>query len=193
MVVRRDREATRARLLQAARLRFAEHGYAGTSVRQVAADAGVDAALVFRYFGSKDGLFVAATAQEDPETLLGLPPSEFTERLLTLFAFPPQGTRPVAALLRSGGRAAGEARLQAAVCGPFLDELSGALEGEDAELRAELLVAWVVGVAVMRGIVPGTILARTDQESVARHSAAVVRALVDAPTGDGDRGPWLRR
>lgn len=86
----------------------------------------------------------------------------------------------MAALLRSGGRAAGEARLQAAVCGPFLGELSGALEGEDTELRAELLVAWVLGVAVMRGIVPGTLLSRTDQESVAAYSGAVVAALVDA-------------
>jgi len=184
MVVRRDREATRARLLGAARHRFAEHGYAGTSVRAVAADAGVDAALVFRYFGSKDGLFVAATADEDPERLLGLPPEEFADRLLTMFAFPPDGTRPVAALLRSGGRAAGEARLQAAVCGPFLGELAGALDGEDPELRAELLVAWVLGVAVMRGVVPGTLLGRVDQDALDRYSRAVVRSVV-APPDDG--------
>ncbi len=181
MVVRRDREATRARLLGAARRRFAEHGYAGTSVRAVAGDAGVDAALVFRYFGSKDGLFVAATADEDPEDLLGLPPAEFADRLLSLFAFPPDGTRPVAALLRSGGRAVGQARLQAAVCGPYLDGLAEGLDGEDAELRAELLVAWVLGVAVMRGVVPGTRLGQADQEAVARYSAAVVSGLVEGP------------
>lgn len=183
MVVRRDKEATRARLLAAARSRFAEHGYAGTSVRAVAGDAGVDAALVFRYFGSKDGLFVAATADEDPERLLGLAPEEFAERLLSMFAFPPDGTRPVAALLRAGGKAAGEARLQSAVCGPYLDEVAGALQGEDAELRAELLVAWVLGVAVMRGVVPGTLLGRVGQEAVAERSAAVVRAIV--ATRDG--------
>ncbi|MEL7976529.1 TetR family transcriptional regulator [Isoptericola sp. F-RaC21] len=188
MVVRRDKEATRARLLDAARRRFAEHGYAGTSVRAVAGDAGVDAALVFRYFGSKDGLFVAATADEDPERLRGLPPEEFAERLLSMFAYPPEGARPVAALLRSGGRAAGEARLQAAVCGPYLDDVAGTLDGEDPELRAELLVAWVLGVAVMRGLVPGTLLGRTDPDALARYSRAVVRALVDEPEGDARRG-----
>ncbi|MEN5073760.1 TetR family transcriptional regulator [Isoptericola cucumis] len=182
MVVRRDREATRARLLEAARRRFAAHGYAGTSVRAVAGDAGVDAALVFRYFGSKDGLFVAATADEDPETLLGLPPDEFVDRLMALLAFPPDGASPVAALLRSGSRAVGEARLQAAVCGPYRDTLADALDGEDSELRAELLVAWVLGVAVVRGVVPGTLLGRVDQDTVAGHSAAVVSALVEGPS-----------
>ncbi|HEX6148799.1 TetR family transcriptional regulator [Nocardioides sp.] len=51
---------TRAAILTAARSRFADHGFAGTTIRAVAADAGVDAALVHHYFGSKDELFLAA-------------------------------------------------------------------------------------------------------------------------------------
>ena len=51
---------TRAAILAAARSRFAEHGYAGTTIRAVATDAGVDAALVHHYFGTKDELFLAA-------------------------------------------------------------------------------------------------------------------------------------
>ena len=51
---------TRAAILAAARERFAAQGYAGTSVRAVAASAGVDAALVHHYFGTKDDLFLAA-------------------------------------------------------------------------------------------------------------------------------------
>jgi AcrR family transcriptional regulator len=51
---------SRERILLAARARFASHGYDRTRVRDVAADAGVDAALVHYFFKTKDGLFVAA-------------------------------------------------------------------------------------------------------------------------------------
>src|SRR5688572_9382073 len=51
---------TRDTILAAARERFAAHGYDRTRIRDVAADAGVDAALVHYFFKSKDGLFAAA-------------------------------------------------------------------------------------------------------------------------------------
>ena len=47
------------RILRAAQARFAEHGYARTSLRSIARDADVDHALVSYYFGSKEGLFKA--------------------------------------------------------------------------------------------------------------------------------------
>jgi AcrR family transcriptional regulator len=81
---------TRAVILSAARARFAEHGYARTSVRSVAADAGVDAALVHHYFGTKHDLFVAALELPiDPTAVIG-PAVEggldgAAERLLTTF------------------------------------------------------------------------------------------------------------
>ena len=50
----------RERILDAARHRFAEHGLDGTSMRDVAADAGVDPALIHHYFGTKQRLFIAA-------------------------------------------------------------------------------------------------------------------------------------
>src|SRR3954468_16955229 len=51
---------TKAAILAAARTRFAAEGYRSASIRAVARDVGVDAALVVRYFGSKPGLFAAA-------------------------------------------------------------------------------------------------------------------------------------
>ncbi len=54
---RRDAVETRRLLLQAARHRFAVQGYAATTVREIADDAGVNAALISRYFESKEGLF----------------------------------------------------------------------------------------------------------------------------------------
>ncbi len=52
----------RARILAAARRRFAEHGLHATPLRVVAADAGVDVALISHYYGSKFGLFAASMA-----------------------------------------------------------------------------------------------------------------------------------
>ena len=51
---------TRAEVLTAARTAFAEKGFRRTTIRAVAASAGVDPALVHHYFGTKGGLFVAA-------------------------------------------------------------------------------------------------------------------------------------
>jgi AcrR family transcriptional regulator len=51
---------TRAAILGAARKRFGDHGYAGATIRAIAADAGVDPALVHHFFGTKERLFAAA-------------------------------------------------------------------------------------------------------------------------------------
>lgn len=53
-------DRTKAQILEAARGLFAEHGYDGTSIRDVAAQASIDPAMVIRYFRSKDELFARA-------------------------------------------------------------------------------------------------------------------------------------
>ena len=67
----RDADNTRQLLLRAARHRFARDGYAATKVRDIAADAGVNMALINRYFASKEGLFEACLDRVDKE--LGAP------------------------------------------------------------------------------------------------------------------------
>jgi AcrR family transcriptional regulator len=58
---RDERGVLAARIVAAARDEFAEHGWAGTTIRAVARSADVDPALVYHYFGSKEGLLDAAT------------------------------------------------------------------------------------------------------------------------------------
>ena len=58
---RDERGVLAARILATARDEFAEHGWAGTTIRAVARTADVDPALVYHYFGSKEGLLDAAT------------------------------------------------------------------------------------------------------------------------------------
>lgn len=56
----RNAAATRDAILQSAIRHFARAGYDGVGVREIAADAGVTAMLVNRYFGSKEKLFAEA-------------------------------------------------------------------------------------------------------------------------------------
>jgi AcrR family transcriptional regulator len=82
----RNATQTRADILAAARVRFGSDGYERTTLRAVAADVGVDPALVIRYFGSKQDLFAAAA-----EFTLDLPdlrtvhPDDVADALLPSF------------------------------------------------------------------------------------------------------------
>jgi AcrR family transcriptional regulator len=63
---RRDAAKTSSRILSAAKLAFSRHGYTNASIREIAALADVNSALVARYFGSKAGLFEAALLDNLP-------------------------------------------------------------------------------------------------------------------------------
>jgi AcrR family transcriptional regulator len=75
-------ESSRGAVLEAARSRFARFGYDATTIRGVAADAGVDPALVMQFYGSKEGLFAAAVL--DVQTTI-------YERMLAVLAGPRSG------------------------------------------------------------------------------------------------------
>src|SRR6185369_590681 len=66
---------TRTALIEAARAVFAENGYDGATVRAIATRAGVDAAMVNHWFGSKEGLFIKAVLQ------LPFDPADIFQRL----------------------------------------------------------------------------------------------------------------
>ena len=68
---RRSSEEVRRLVLTSARRLFSLHGYRGTSTRDVATDAGVTAAAIYRHFGSKEGLFEAAVEEPLHSTIEG--------------------------------------------------------------------------------------------------------------------------
>src|SRR6266700_2018867 len=79
-------EGTRRTILAAARATFAARGYEQTTIRAVAAQAGIDASMVMRYFGSKAGLFTAAsTAELQVPDLRAVPAGERGELLVRVF------------------------------------------------------------------------------------------------------------
>src|SRR5579871_5115267 len=89
-VQRRNPEATRQKLLIAARREFADGGLAGARVDEIAARAGVNKQLVYHYFGDKDALYLAVLewvyeeirAQERKLNLEGLPPERAIRKLI---------------------------------------------------------------------------------------------------------------
>lgn len=169
---RRDAAATRHALLQAARSRFTRLGYDRTTLRDVAADVGVNLALIKRYFDSKEGLFKAALAATPrfpgPEGEFPRDHADLAEALahqLSATAWPEFSEHPVLLLLRvSGDERVDSLRRQA-----LQDFSRRVLEASDASrpddapsreqhdrerlLRAELVVALGVGVAVVRSAV----------------------------------------
>jgi TetR/AcrR family transcriptional regulator len=87
---RRDPAATRRKLLTAARLEFARHGFAGARVDEIAERAGVNKQLVYHHFGDKDALYLAVLEwvyadireQERQLNLEGLPPEKAIRKLI---------------------------------------------------------------------------------------------------------------
>jgi len=184
---KRDREATRARLLECARLRFARDGYDGTSVRDVAGDVGVDPALVFRYFGSKSKMFTEAMAgSSEPVVLPAGPVEELPAKLMQQLVFEDwaeyAGEHPLIAMLRSAGHEDMRDRVREQVCDGYLGVLQELAEGnEDKELRTELFAAWLLGIGILRTAVGTPTLAKATSADLAPHLAAVAETLFGRP------------
>jgi AcrR family transcriptional regulator len=153
----RDADATRGRILEAAKVLFSHSSYEGVGVREIGARAQVDPALVIRYFGSKSGLF-RAVAQEafDSENVLAggidaLP--DRAARLLTGAIHAEAwrtGYDPLRLLLCSAGSATAGPILGEYLEKDFLEPLARALAGSRPRERAVMLGAHIVGFALMR-------------------------------------------
>jgi AcrR family transcriptional regulator len=153
---------TRGRILDAARATFGERGFDGTTMRGVAARAGVDPALIHHYFGSKQRLFVAAMefpvdfAVTVPRLLAG--PREGIGERLVRFVFETWESPPVRPLIVGLVRSATTDPVAAAMLRELLAEgpllaLTHAIDRPDARLRAALVGTQLIGLAMARYVV----------------------------------------
>ncbi len=169
-------EDTRGRILEAARGAFGERGYDGATVRDVAARAGVDPALVHHYFGTKQRLFVAASefpvdvAEVVPRLLAGGRAGlgeRFVRFVVGLWDSPE--VRPLLlGVVRSATTdevAAGMMRRLLAE-GPFL-ALATAIDRPDATTRATLAGSQLIGIVMARYIVGVEPLASMSADAIA--------------------------
>jgi AcrR family transcriptional regulator len=154
---RRDAVETRARILRAAKLRFSRQGYDQVGVREIAGDAGVNAALVNRYFGSKEGLFkeIAATAFDIDDVTQG-PLAEWGERIARFLnqASPSTADKKdfdaFQFLLRSAVSPVAAPIVSQHLYASFVRPLAKRIGKEDAKLRATLVTAYILGFALSR-------------------------------------------
>jgi AcrR family transcriptional regulator len=163
-----DAEASRRALLDAARGVFDEVGYDRATTREIGERAGVDPALIARYFDSKEGLFIATIAAGPAEEELDFAPPALLGFLLE--RWDERGHNPISRALASPSLTPEARRQIAAVVGDRV--LTGLVAelGErgvaEPELRAELLVALAVGVAMTRANGTLETLAATPREQV---------------------------
>jgi AcrR family transcriptional regulator len=173
-----DATASRAALLSAARDAFRELGYERATTRLIGERAGVDPALIARYFGSKEGLFMAALAEmEGAEVDVPRGPSAFVAYMLEYWE--ERGHSPVSRALTSTGLT----DVMRTRVSTLVDELL--IKGEvadmrargvaEAKLHAELLVALAAGVAIARANGTLETLAASSLEEV----LAAIGPLVD--------------
>jgi AcrR family transcriptional regulator len=151
---------TRAAVLAAAQAAFAERGFRGTTIRAVAADAGVDPALVHHYFGTKDDLFVAALEiPVDPREALapviagGLDGA--AERMLRVFLGvwdDPDNRLPLLAVVRGAFDPAGHALFAEGFLPAVLLPIGAALGVDDPARRMPLVASQLIGLIALRYI-----------------------------------------
>ncbi len=175
---------TRARILAAARTRFSSDAYEHVGTRDIAADAGVDAALVSRYFGGKEKLFgeviAGAFRVEDhlPASLDTL--GEHLVHLVMDDTKKPHedGFDPLRLLLRASGSPATAAMVSAHFHADFVQPLGKLLRGPDAELRAALIASYVLGLATMKHALGSRALASGAQGKAAALVGVAIQACV---------------
>ena len=150
---------TRGEILAAARAEFSAKGFDRTTVRGVAASAGVDAALVHHYFGAKEDLFLAALEFPfDPRVVIpaviGDGPEGVGERIASTFLAiwdDPDKRLPLLALLRSAiSTESGADMMRSGVAGMILGPIVEALGLPDGAERAQLVASQLLGLAVVR-------------------------------------------
>ncbi len=147
----RKADHTRAAILTAARERFAESGYANTTIRGVAAAANIDPSMVMRYFGSKDQLFAAA-AEFDlrfPD-LSDVDPAEVGRAIAAHFVARWESDEALVVLLRSATTNAEAAQRMTDIFAAQLLPAIAKVVADDAPRRAGLIATQVLGMALCR-------------------------------------------
>jgi AcrR family transcriptional regulator len=177
--------STRDLIARHAQQLFDQHGYAGTSVRAIAAAAGIDPALVIRYFGSKEDLFLHVTGVSEqivPE-LLGEPRDTLGERLVAAVLAPERAgiRRTFVAMIRASDYDRVRARLRETTGRVFVDRLTQLLEGPDAPLRAQLIAAQLVGIVHNWASMGPDDTSEADRARITELYGSAVQRLVESP------------
>ncbi|MET7402708.1 TetR family transcriptional regulator [Dactylosporangium sp. NPDC005572] len=167
---------------QAATELFAASGYAATGVRAIAAQAGVDPALVIRHFGSKEALFLETMRLEGPFLQIVTGPLDgMGERIVRyVLESGSESMGPIFVhLLRASDSEVVRAHVRNAVEDLYVEPVSRRLEGDEASLRARLVAAQIAGLITTLWVVPDPELTAANPGRLARIYGAAIQNIID--------------
>jgi AcrR family transcriptional regulator len=187
---RRDAAATRAAILEAATRRFATEGYQRAGVREIATDAGVTAALVNRYFGSKERLFAEVIERAfDIRHLLQGQQGDLADHLARAMVYGQEewrgkGYTPLMLLLHSATEPGAVELFRRDLNSTELRLLAERIGGDDAAVRAAMIVAQLTGFAIMHHVLrPKAFADARGEELVALLSRSLAACIGRGPPG----------
>ncbi|HEX6519945.1 MAG TPA: TetR family transcriptional regulator [Streptosporangiaceae bacterium] len=178
---------TREAILDVARHAFGSRGYDATSLRAIATEAEVDPALVLHYFGSKEGLFIAAAGMPGDllEMIEGLAALPAGDRLPALvrghlrMADSDSGRNAMIALVRSAvSNDKAAAMLREFLAAQLLPVIAGLTDQPDARLRASLVAAQLIGIAMLRHVIKAEPLAKATPDEIVALVVPVIEGYV---------------
>ena len=178
----RNAKETRADILAAARLRFGADGYERTTLRAVAADVGIDPALVIRYFGSKQDLFAAAAEFTlDLPDLTEVDPDDVADTLLPSFFAVWEDDTTFIALLRAAMTSPTAADTMRQVFATQVGPKLAVITPDHPAQRAGLMGAFVIGLATTRYVLANPAVADLSHDELIRWARPVIRQLLVGP------------
>ncbi|CAN5240421.1 TetR family transcriptional regulator [soil metagenome] len=179
----RNAAATRGAILDAASARFQAESYDQVGMRDIARDVGVDPALISRYFGSKEELFAAVI--EDCGAggdLMDGDRATFGERIAHDVIYGERKEtklRWLLLMLRSISSPKAAEVIERASNTVFFAPFTAWVGGEDAEIKARLAAALIMGLTVSRDISGGFNLTPSQCETLHRRLATTLQDFID--------------
>ncbi len=179
---KRNAAETRNRLLQAARRLFARANYVSVGIREIGAEAGVNPALISRYFGSKRNLFLEVASILNDEGNAALPEVSPLERT----------NLAMSGILTDGAQSAwvtdfritalsaldpNVSDVMTATYDKVREQIMGVLPGDNAGTRAELILAQLMGAALVVNLLRGEKSPQIDLEYMKQFYARQVEEL----------------
>jgi AcrR family transcriptional regulator len=183
--MRRSSDETKAAILAAARERFGGAGYQAATIRAIAADAGVDPAMVMRYYGSKDKLFAAA-AEFDlrfPEFAHG-DRAQVGRAVVRHFLERWEGDEALVILLRSSTTNGEAAQRMHQIFGTQLEPLIATLvPAEEVGLRAGLIATQILGMALCRFVLRLPPVVAMSRDEIVDWLGPTIQRYLELPEG----------
>ncbi len=187
---RGDAAVTRAKILKVAGAFFMERGYEGVGLREIALRCGITAAMINRYFGTKEALYTELIGNAFSfKKLIGMERSLFGEKIATLMVQQQHPERadykneshlkPMQILLRSAAEDGAPELIQELLDKQLWRPMIAWLGGKNANERAEMIIATMIGFILMHNKIGSPSQSRSNKQHLISLLAKTLQSYVD--------------